>query len=236
MRIHIFLSLTLGLITALPAQANLLRPTPIGPITFKNWGETIDPDQDCQFLFGQNNLSIAIPGTDHALAIERQQMNAPRLLRDIKGDFSLEVRLVGNYPTSSTTLITQRFPFHGAGLLLWQDQDNYIRLERATIFAGGKQRHYINFEKRANGQFAFDTEERTGKVITRSETIQGVSLRLEQRQGQVLGFYSADGQKWESVGKFKADWTQPTQVGFVAGHNSNQRFSPTFEQLQLRQN
>jgi regulation of enolase protein 1 (concanavalin A-like superfamily) len=199
--------------------------------TFKNWGQSIDPDQDSQFIFGRNNLSIVVNSGDHALAIERRQMNAPRLLRNVSGDFSLQVRMSGNYPQNATTKVPGRPPFHGAGILLWQDKNNYIRLERASVAARGGLHNYISFEKREAGEFNFGTSERQTKPIKLANAAQGISLRMVRRQDQVMAFYSVDGKQWQSVGTFEARWATGLQAGFVAGHNTNKGYSPTFEQL-----
>lgn len=55
-----------------PAQA-LVDPA--------RWGKTVDPDGDCRITTTGARLSIHVPGTPHALVIERNQLNAPRVMR-----------------------------------------------------------------------------------------------------------------------------------------------------------
>ena len=62
-----------------------------------------------------------MPGTDHALCVEQNRMNAPRVLRPIEGDFIAQVRVAGDFPGASKSVVPTRQAFHGAGLLLWQD-------------------------------------------------------------------------------------------------------------------
>ena len=49
-------------------------------VTLVGWGSAQDPDGDCKFSAQNDKLTIAIPGTDHALCIEQDRMNAPRVL------------------------------------------------------------------------------------------------------------------------------------------------------------
>jgi hypothetical protein len=67
-------------------------------LTLRGWGATIDPDGDCKFGLGGNRLTITVPGTDHGLGVERGQMNAARVLKEIEGDFIIQVRVSGNFP------------------------------------------------------------------------------------------------------------------------------------------
>src|SRR5262249_15437390 len=89
-------------------------------VTLTGWGKAIDPDNDCEFQLGrQGKLTIKIPGKDHALSFERNQMNAPRVLQPVEGDFIVQTKLSGAYPAGAVSVVDGRRPFHGAGLVLW---------------------------------------------------------------------------------------------------------------------
>src|SRR5262249_47983033 len=73
--------------TRLSAQESTpAKPAPAkdGSVTLKGWGGIIDPSADCKFAVQNDKLTIAVPGSDHALCIEQNRMNAPRVLRDIE--------------------------------------------------------------------------------------------------------------------------------------------------------
>jgi hypothetical protein len=91
--------------------------------TIPVWGEVIDPDGDCDFAFDKGTLKVSIPGKDHALAMERGQINAPRVLQEVKGDFVAQVRVSGDFASGTTSLVGERRAFRGAGLVLWQDSE-----------------------------------------------------------------------------------------------------------------
>jgi hypothetical protein len=48
-------------------------------------------------------------------------MNAPRMLRDIKGDFDVSVRLASISEPGGKATTMLYAPFHGAGILVWQE-------------------------------------------------------------------------------------------------------------------
>jgi RNA polymerase sigma factor (sigma-70 family) len=65
--------------TAEGGQGQAGKPT---PTTVPGWGgKIIDPDGDCKFILEKGQITIQVPGKDHALCIERGVMNAPRVLR-----------------------------------------------------------------------------------------------------------------------------------------------------------
>ena len=86
-------------------------------------------------------ITIIVPGTPHLLSAELGRMNAPRLLRDMHGDFDALVRVGGVFHTSGRATVREYAPYHGAGILLWQDEDNYIRLEIARMSSMARLAH-----------------------------------------------------------------------------------------------
>src|SRR5438552_244722 len=66
---------------------------------FDGWDRPMDPLGNCRFLRRDEQLTITIPGKGHelALGIGGKWSRAPRLLRDVEGDFILDVRVGGNF-------------------------------------------------------------------------------------------------------------------------------------------
>src|SRR5262245_41109781 len=122
----------------LSACAVLAAPAPADRPWLTGWDKPVDPDNDCKFIRDKGTLTIEIPGEDHDLAIERNLMNSPRLLRDVVGDFVAHVRVHGTFKPSQESTSTERIPFVGAGLLLMADEKTYVRLERAALVKGGQ--------------------------------------------------------------------------------------------------
>jgi len=119
----------------------------------KNWGTIADPDKDCTIKEQKGTLTITVPATGHDLGVEHQLMNAPRVLRKVSGDFTVQVLVGGRVEAEAPGTLTDRLPFMGAGLLLWQDENNYLRLERASfVNPMGDREYYASFELRKDGK------------------------------------------------------------------------------------
>jgi RNA polymerase sigma factor (sigma-70 family) len=199
--------------------------------TLGGWGDVIDPDGDCSFEIAREKLTIKLPGRDHALGVERDRMNAPRVLRDVEGDVIAQVKVSGEFPTGAKSVVEDRRPFHGAGLLLWQDAKTYVRLERAVLVADDQNHAYVSWELRKNGEFA-----RAGHTGDHLLPVRDpVWLRLERRGGKVHGSVSTDGNRWTPLEPIQVDLAKTLRVGVVAGHNTGTGFAPTFEGFQVFQ-
>ena len=123
------------------------------PPALKGWGVAVDPDHDCRIGLEGEKLTIMVPPKRHDLSIEVGNVNAPRILQLIKGDFIAQVKVSGKVRHTGEPTSEHYRAYHGGGLLLWQDENTYIRLERASVVqeeAGAV--HYANFELRQNGK------------------------------------------------------------------------------------
>ena len=57
------------------------------------WGTAIDPDGDCQITAEGSAVTMTIPATLHDLNADIDKYNAPRILRDVQGDFEIQVKV-----------------------------------------------------------------------------------------------------------------------------------------------
>ena len=78
-------------------------------------------------------------------------MNAPRVVRGVRGDFTASVHVLGRLEPGPIKT-THYDPYHGAGLIAWQDASGYLRLERAVGYINGRYRPYVNYELREGGR------------------------------------------------------------------------------------
>jgi regulation of enolase protein 1 (concanavalin A-like superfamily) len=151
-------------------------------------------------------------------------MNAPRVVRPIRGDFTADVHVLGYFdPGPSKT--THYDPYHGAGLIVWQDPSNYLRLEMAVGFINGRFRPYINYELRENGHLA----------MTRGISIESGPLYLKLRRKGVAfsAWYSRDGRRWSALRGVDATFAERVEVGVVAVSSSGQTMSAELEMLNV---
>ena len=85
-------SLLTTAIFLLAASGILLRPLHAADTP---WGKIIDPEGDCKLTFEADKLDCSIPGKDHALSSEVHRTTAPRVLQEVTGDFSVQVKVSG---------------------------------------------------------------------------------------------------------------------------------------------
>ncbi len=191
----------------------------------KGWGQIVDPDRDCDFRPDGRRLTIVVPPKKHDLSFEAGDMNAPRVLRDVEGDFIAQVKVSGNVMHAGDRTSKRYSAYHGAGLLLWQDQRNYVRLERAAISREDGVVHYVNFEMRKDGEHfgspGFELPD------------QDFYLRAERRGGRVCGAVSTDGVRWHYLNPIPVNSPPRIKLGVVAINTSTERFDPTFAELDV---
>jgi regulation of enolase protein 1 (concanavalin A-like superfamily) len=192
------------------------------------WGRVIDPWRDCEVSLDRENerLKIQVPGTPHVLSAEAPElpMNAPRVVRRVRGDFTASVRVLGRL-TPGRSKTTHYDPFHGAGLIVWQDPSNYLRLERAVGFISGRHQPYINYELREGGQL----------VMSHGITSGDHSLFLKlRREGRVFSaWYSRDGRRWAALTSCDAGFDERVEVGVIAVNSSGRVLSAELERLRI---
>ena len=121
--------------------------------SFALLGPLVDPDKDCELKKDGTSykIQIEIPGDKlHTLDPEilsrldktKPLHNAPMCLSDVEGDFAAFVEVTGQI-SPSLTLPEDRqgndisATFQGAGLIVYRDRDNFIRLERTASAAVG---------------------------------------------------------------------------------------------------
>ena len=113
----------------------------------------------------------------------------------------------------------------GAGLIVWQDPSNYLRLEQAVGFIQGRPHPYINYELREDGRLA----------VSHGITMADHSLFLKlQRQGQAFSaWYSRDGRRWVELASVDASFDERVEVGVVAVNSSQRTLSAELERLRI---
>src|SRR5262245_31921936 len=95
--------LALALLAAPLLAAPVPPPKPAkasGP-WFDGWDKPVDPKGDCRFERKGDRLTLTVPGKGaHTLDegpgnVVKATSTAPRLLRDVEGDFTIQVRVGG---------------------------------------------------------------------------------------------------------------------------------------------
>lgn len=184
------------------------------------WGASIDPDNDCKVQDKGSVLEIAIPNTHHDLNADNDKLNAPRVVREVTGDFTITTKVVGAFKPSAKSTNPKAVPYVGAGILVWQDSDNYIFLGRAAIFRNGKISQFAAFEEREWGT--------RGALNNRGIDPGDVYLRLQRRGNRILGYTSKDGKTWARLESMEPSYPSTLKVGLYAINGSTDPMSVQF--------
>jgi regulation of enolase protein 1 (concanavalin A-like superfamily) len=193
------------------------------------WGTFEDPDKDSEFKEEKGVLSMGVLGKDHDLSIERGKMNAPRAMQPVEGDFTVQVKVTGKFdPVQMNNM--ERLAYHGAGFFIRQDDNNYIRLDRATLWDGTRNRGYANFELRVNGQI-----ERFGNALdVPLDNAKDTWIKIERKGTEFTAFVSQEASKWQALGTKSMAVANRIDVGVAAINSSLEPFAPRFSEFELK--
>ena len=188
----------------------------------------VDPKDGTVIVKQGGTLSMNVAPGVHDLSIELGKMNAPRSLESVSGDFTYVVRVENVKLPQAKSLEASRRAFVGAGILVWFDDRNYIRLERAALHDNLGSGLYANWELRRDGAFA-----REGNMGDMKLSAESTWLRVQRRGNQLLGAASEDGTNWTSLPPLNVNWPKDIQIGIVAINNTPVGYSANFDQRSL---
>ena len=192
------------------------------------WGDVVDPMRDCKVSHepARDRLTISIPSTPHVLSAEvvGMPLSAPRVVQGVYGDFKATVRAVGKLDPG-VSKSTHYDPYHGEGLLVWKNDRNYLRLERAVGTIRGRSTPYLNFEQRQDGRLAFSV----GIPIEDHP----IHLKVERADGVLRAWRSPDGSKWSALPDLAAPMVDKVEVGVVAINSSLRPLRAELERFKI---
>ncbi len=195
-------------------------------VELAGWGQMIDPDKDCEIKDQMKSLRITVPGTRHDLVGVQGRMNAPRVIREVEGDFVVTVKVVGDFRPGGKSTNPKGVPFNGTGILVWSDADNFIRLERAAVARGPRLNTYVSFEEFEGG----------ANGASHSEVMKGGDcwVRMERKGSRIHGSISFDGTTWKQLKPIDTVWPTTLKVGVTAVNSSSLPFSVAFEEFDFK--
>lgn len=210
------------------AVASLGGAKASGNLSHKKLGELIDPAKDCKMSRDEKGLTITVPGRLHINSPELKSKNAPMALADVEGDFIAQVKIAGDLRPGSEPVRRSPFTFHGAGLVLWEDKDNYMRLERCAGTKGASGltlAHRVLIETCKGGKPA-------GHGYIDVPEMEWY-LRIERRKGALRCYVSPDGKKWVPLNPLAVEFAEKLKVGVSASNTSKKEFQARFEEFIL---
>jgi hypothetical protein len=209
--------------------ALLGNPTTADEPVIKDWGQVIDPDGDCKVGVDGETLSIEFGPGGHGLDAEtKNRMNSPRVVRALEDDFSIQVTVDGNLPLPELDGVKTRAYISG-GLVLLQNEKNYIRLERASFTRNGTIWHYTNFEQRIDAK-----RTRMGRFADYPlQKDKPVQLRLEVSGANVRALVRHVGDDWHDLGRAKIEDRAELLAGVSGVKTEADRATVSFRDLQV---
>lgn len=223
-------SSTLALLIVLSGVTEVSAQSSRKPIPIPGWGELMNPNPSCKHKILESGLKLTLPAAVHDLSVEIGRMNAPRVLRPVKGDFTIQVRVAGVSHPGNQSAIPGRRPFCSAGILVWQNERNYIRLERAELLNGNSRSTYASWELRKDGKFA-----RAGRTDELPLSGAETWLRISRTGETFTGAASPDGQQWSSLSPITLGGNDELMAGILAINDTRVPFHPQFSELSLQQ-
>jgi regulation of enolase protein 1 (concanavalin A-like superfamily) len=205
-------------------------------------GALVDPSKDCRLDKDDRSykVRIDIPGKMHTISPaflrtkNTPMHNAPMALADVDGDFMAQVSVTGEM-NPGAKLPGDRaardlgYTFQSGGLVLYQDKNNFLRLERmaSIVTARLTPMHRILVEAVRDGQHAIvpiwlDVPEGDTKLI------------LIRRKGRIRCLFVPNGSNsLHTFREFALSFPTKVKVGLVASNISAQSFSATFQGFAL---
>lgn len=153
-------------------------------------------------------------------------MNSPRVVQSIDGDFAIQVVVDGNLPLPAPANVKERAYISG-GLLLMQNEKNYVRLERASFTRSGQVWHYANFEQRVDGR-------RTRMGLFADFPVQedkAVEFRIEVRGEDLRALVRQVGDEWHELGRAKVYDRAELLAGVAGVKTDNAEATVTFRNI-----
>jgi regulation of enolase protein 1 (concanavalin A-like superfamily) len=216
-------SLTIG--AEKKRAAGTPEPEPTGR-KLADWGLAIDTGKDCEFDPQKKTLTMRVPGTWHDLNPDTGKLNAPRVIREVEGDFLIKVKVEGEFKPGGKSTNPRGLPYNGAGIIIWSDSENFIRLERGALLRKDKITATAAFEEREGGY--------RGAVHNITSQPGPVYLRLERKGSRIFGAVSFDDSSWTALKPIDTVWPAKLKVGLSAINSSSQPFAVQFTDFALQ--
>jgi regulation of enolase protein 1 (concanavalin A-like superfamily) len=210
-------------LSALAAGSLLAAPAPPVKPWVRGWDRPVDPLGDCRFDRKGETMTLTVPARE-------ERATAPRLLRDVEGDFVVQVRVGGPFGPGR----------HRAGLILTAGQT--FRFERSgeglpdrTLGIEKPVQVLVVFGKGGPQKIRHATRNVQVRMLREGPSWEKpATLRLERRGGTLRLSYREDRKEWTPLSE-SHQVTLPARlkVGVVAEGTGAATFKVVFDQFKL---
>ncbi len=191
------------------------------------WGTVIDPDGDCDVKESDGSVIVKLPAGKHDLwygSKETINFNSPRVLQQIDGNFVATVRVTAYWDRG----IADGGGYNGAGLVVWESEEQYLRLERNRFDFGRGTYTYTSPLYDQNSRRVFYSS-------TRDEFFKGNTtwLRIIRNGSNFATNISHDGKKWITTGVVNTEFPNAVRVGIHAINLTESSFAVRFDKFSI---
>lgn len=199
----------------------------------KGWGTVFDPEGDARATLKDGAVELTVPGAYRDLWPIGGRVNAPRILRPVKGDFTVHVKVASAVSTAGKAALAD-LPAgspssRGATLIVWHDENNFIRFERAC-YTGTKT-------KKLNHIWFYNTFDRGKRIIERSGQVDpegAFYLWIARKMGTFYAYYHQQGDtKWTQLETHRLGLPDDVQVGVSMVNTTTEPFTVRFEDFKV---
>lgn len=194
------------------------------------WGVSEDPAGESTLELQGTTLVITTPDA-YVDNYPPGKVNAPRVLQEVVGDFTAEVKVTHLDPSKPDSVLKSlgSFPtaYHAGTLLVRMNDKNFIRFEKGSKDTKGVHATTCELQVWENGK-------RTRYVPEDIEDV-AVSLRLERRGDLLLSSFSKDeGKTWKELPQHKLEkLTGTINVGVSVTNNTEPGCTVKFQDLKV---
>jgi regulation of enolase protein 1 (concanavalin A-like superfamily) len=226
-----FLSLGEFVPTSAAEAGGQAAPPSSASIRFiSGWGASEDPAGGASLALQGTTLVITAPDA-YVDNYPPGKVNAPRVLQEVVGDFTAEVKVTHLDPSKPNSVLASlgSFPtaYHAGILLVRLNDKNFIRFEKGSKNTNGLHATTCELQVWENGQ----------RLLYAPEDIEdvAVSLRLERRGELLLSSFSKDeGKTWKRLPEHKLDKLKgAVKVGVSVTNNTEPGCTVKFQDLKV---
>lgn len=204
----------LAIITADKGGGGVKKESGVVDLSGERWN-WFDPKADASYETSGGSIIMRAPkGND---LWPTTNFDAPRLTKEVTGDFTLQTRLRGNWATD----------YNGSGLTVHVGRTSVIRFERGINGFGIPGQHiallgFVDGRETGRGHIMFSNTD--------------LYLRLERKGNDFTGFVSSDGANWQRVASVTVRFPETVNAGLVlVNEYNNNTFQTTFSEFKLFQ-
>src|SRR5579862_1322092 len=139
----------------------------------------------------------------------------------------MQVKVSADFAAGAKSVVRGRRPYQDAGLLVWLDDKNNLKLSRARIVDNGRTFNFFNLEFRHEGQYGELPFPKEARSFLQART---VYLRLQIHTEKTIASVSTNGVEWVTVPLPGDNTPRKLHVGIIAENNTSSPLNASFEE------